>query len=90
MSARRLSIVSNKTFRGACGASAVGALVALTTATALALARGAVAAALADGDGFAAGSGSDLQAAETKPQATNIQDACRAMFAVTSLRHEGR
>jgi len=88
MSARRLSIVSNNTLRGACGASAVGALVALTTA--LALGRGAASAALADGAGLAAGSGSDLQAAETKLQATNIQDACRAKFVLTSLTGEGR
>jgi len=87
MSARKLSIVSSKTLRGACAASAVGALVALTTA--LALARGAAAAGLADAAGFTAGSGSDLQATETKLQATNIQDACRAMFAFTSLIGEG-
>jgi len=83
MSARKLSIVSSNTFRGACGASTDGAPVALTAA--LALARGAELAALAEAAGVdVAGSGSDLQAAATKPQAINVHEARRGIVAVTA------
>ena len=90
MSARRLSIVSSSTFLGACGASALGALGALTAG--LTLARGAGLAALAETAGLAAvGSGSDLQAAETKPQATNSHGARHAIVAMVARPvNEGR
>jgi len=85
MSARKLSIVSSNTFRGACGASADGALVGLTAT--LALARTAELAGPAETTGVAAlGSGSDLQAAETKPQATNIHEARHAVVAAAAQR----
>jgi hypothetical protein len=85
MSARKLSIVRSNTFRGACGASADGALVALTATLALAFGVGLVA--LAETAGVdAVGSGSDLQAAATKPQAINVQPARHAIVAVAARR----
>jgi len=89
MSARKLSIVSNKTFRGACGASAAEATAPVSLTATFALTRGVGLAALAE-SGVGSGAGSFLQAV-AKVQSASSKPAQRAVStAIEQCENEKR